>query len=521
MNPFLQIPVLANIESIGVNTPKDINAGTPESSGGDLFATVLDGTLGSKGQLLENMKSFKGERNALADALINNQPGLGVDPELFAALNIKVEDGVIMTTEVSVDAESANVEAEAEQLPMAIPGQMALVNQLNIAADDAAVDSDVSAQDAAMAANDDESVENEGTVELKSNSINANLNETALDNIMVTNKNNRIVVPNKTVASDDSLKDDGIIKTAVNDNTSKNSRTISLMTNNTDMLSGDKLSVIDNAAADDIIKQVENKLNISRIEISKEAPIVKTESAGQNEAASIAPKNTVNKLNDNTAEEIADEDSEQSEAKAAHSKTDAANKTLSASVSDKAGNLTAKAEISNNNVELQTIKGIDTESIPKDNIKIKSSVSAETSTSVKFVLPEDLSGKNIQSKHTIFIKLEPESLGTVRLTLSSQGDSIMGRMVVDSTTARNAVESHINNLLENLAEKGVQLDAFQVSVGGGQTGRRYMQDYGGGSVNRQYGWSREMKNYENELQGITGASRGNQYIGRLGVNWLA
>ncbi|MEW5924334.1 MAG: flagellar hook-length control protein FliK [Candidatus Zixiibacteriota bacterium] len=522
MNPFLQIPVLANIKSIGVNTPKDIAAGSPESSGKGVFAAVLDGTMASKGKLFENMQQSKGEKNALAEALMNNPLGLGVDPELLAALNINMDDGIIMTDEIVVDAASANVKTDVEQLPAAISGRISILGQLNIPSD-SAIDIEALAYKLDVAGNENEMTMTEASIDSKSNIVESGRNEFAIRNMMLNQgKINDTIILSKTNDVEDSAIDNNIAKVDTGDNPLKDPRGISFVsTNNANLFSNDKLSMIDSTVADDILRQVEDKLNISRIEISREVPKVKADSLGETEVASILPKSIGDPTQENVTEEIVDEDGEQSTSKAAHAKADAGNKTLSAVVSDKTGNLNAKAEISNNSVELTTMKGIDTESISQDSARLKTSTTAEQSATVKFVLPEDLSGKNIQSKHTIFIKLEPESLGTVRLTLSSQGDSIMGRMVVDSTTARNAVESHINNLLENLAEKGVQLDAFQVSVGGGQTGRRYMQDNYSTSANRQYGWSREMEKYENELQGITTASRGNQYIGRLGVNWLA
>jgi len=82
---------------------------------------------------------------------------------------------------------------------------------------------------------------------------------------------------------------------------------------------------------------------------------------------------------------------------------------------------------------------------------------ARETTPVKFVVPENLSAKKVQSRQTVFIKLEPENLGTVRLTLSSSGQNVMGRLVVDTPIAQHAVESNINQLLEDLADKGVAM----------------------------------------------------------------
>ena len=86
-------------------------------------------------------------------------------------------------------------------------------------------------------------------------------------------------------------------------------------------------------------------------------------------------------------------------------------------------------------------------------------------TPVRFIVPNKLLENGGLTNKTITIKMEPEHLGTIRLTLTSINQSISGRMVVENAAAHAIVESNLDNLFSELSDKGVKLDAFSVSVG--------------------------------------------------------
>lgn len=140
---------------------------------------------------------------------------------------------------------------------------------------------------------------------------------------------------------------------------------------------------------------------------------------------------------------------------------------------------------------------------------------------VRFILPDKIDQNQVRNNHTIFIKLEPEHLGTVRLTLSSQSHGVTGRLVVDNAIIQSVVESNLNSLLDDLSDRGIKLDAFQVSVGGGQIGRRFAHSKASPGGKRQTEWSNRLKEPEklNHAGGNTPVDR--LYIGTTGVNWLA
>ncbi|PKK84426.1 MAG: hypothetical protein CVT49_03635 [candidate division Zixibacteria bacterium HGW-Zixibacteria-1] len=517
MNSFMQMPDMANIDSISVKAPKESASGMPKASGGDNFATMLEGTMTEKGQLHENMKSLSEGRDILKEAMMSPL-GLGIDLELLAGLHINENGGIIPIDEMTPEAASENALTAGEKLADMLQGQIGSVNQTGVISDENVIDQDVSPVIIEQSNAKGETNKPGMQIDLKAVLAKAERNANAIQDISAGhNQNNNVT---KNIPVDDTIDNSGkhnISAARLDNNIMTDRRGMSIIA----PLESEKIFTADHAAADDVMERVRNSLNVNRVEISKEAPVVKAESVTKSDIESLTTIRNSGMEKGNMADQISEEDTDHHNDKSNGTKTGSGDKVMPAAVSDKASIPNAKAELSDNAAESQTIKGINAESLSQDNARIDTSRAAQEPSSVKFVLPEDLSAKNLQSKHTIFIKLEPEHLGTVRLTLSSQGHSIMGRMVVDSTSAQSAVESHINNLLDDLAEKGVRLDAFQVSVGGGQTGRRYMHGNQGLGGSRHYGWSREMGKYENEPAGIIGASRGSQYIGRSGVNWLA
>lgn len=143
------------------------------------------------------------------------------------------------------------------------------------------------------------------------------------------------------------------------------------------------------------------------------------------------------------------------------------------------------------------------------------------STPVRFVLPDNIAQNKANNNRTIFIKLEPEHLGTIRLTLSSHSQGITGRLIVDSSSAQSVVESNIDKLMTQLSDKGIKLDAFHISVGGGQIGQRSSQRSSTSGIKHQIRWPGSV-NRTDKIQIAGGSIPENRlYIGSSGVNWLA
>jgi hypothetical protein len=143
------------------------------------------------------------------------------------------------------------------------------------------------------------------------------------------------------------------------------------------------------------------------------------------------------------------------------------------------------------------------------------------SATARFVMPLETKAANLRNGQTIMIKMEPEHLGNVRLTLSGNNDSITGRLIVENSAAQTAVESNLDDLYDQLTRHGVKIDHFEVSVGGGQIGQSYNENGSSPDVRRPIVWSKKTGDNGGgaPVPDIDASSR--MYIGAGGVNWIA
>ncbi len=68
----------------------------------------------------------------------------------------------------------------------------------------------------------------------------------------------------------------------------------------------------------------------------------------------------------------------------------------------------------------------------------------------------------------IRLRLEPESLGSVKIELKMSEKNITGRIVVETDEARSAFEKSLSGLRDAFTEGGFETASLEVSVGGGQ-----------------------------------------------------
>jgi hypothetical protein len=139
---------------------------------------------------------------------------------------------------------------------------------------------------------------------------------------------------------------------------------------------------------------------------------------------------------------------------------------------------------------------------------------------VRFILPAETVGKSLKNGRTVVIKMEPEHLGHIRLSLSSSGDILHGRMTVQSLEARAVVEANLTELHDQLSRQGIKLDSFQISLSGEQVGQR---DFGKRSSS-EFGLSGRNRGkfstpLVSQFAGIIPDQR--LYINATGVNWVA
>jgi len=153
--------------------------------------------------------------------------------------------------------------------------------------------------------------------------------------------------------------------------------------------------------------------------------------------------------------------------------------------------------------------------------KIESLDSKIETNPIKFVLPIDIDAKNIKSNHTVMIRMEPEHLGPIRMTVSSYNDAMTARLVVETPMAKAMVESNLNHLVDQLDRYGIKVDVFEVSVGNSEVGREFSKN---GFKKFSDNSNRGLSNYgksENLMNLLKIKTREHLYIGSSGVNCFA
>ena len=66
----------------------------------------------------------------------------------------------------------------------------------------------------------------------------------------------------------------------------------------------------------------------------------------------------------------------------------------------------------------------------------------------------------------VHIKLDPPSLGTVRMSVSTSGDTVRATIVVENNIVKSVIENNLSQLKDSITHQGVKIDSFNVLVGG-------------------------------------------------------
>lgn len=70
------------------------------------------------------------------------------------------------------------------------------------------------------------------------------------------------------------------------------------------------------------------------------------------------------------------------------------------------------------------------------------------------------------AQNEVHIKLDPPSLGTVRMNITTSGDSVRTVIVAENQAVKQVIESNFNQLRDAMSEQGLKVDSFTVTVGG-------------------------------------------------------
>lgn len=88
-------------------------------------------------------------------------------------------------------------------------------------------------------------------------------------------------------------------------------------------------------------------------------------------------------------------------------------------------------------------------------------------------------------ENVIKIRLDPPSLGTVRMNISTSGDSVRTVIVTDNAVVKQIIENNLSQLRDSMIGQGLKVDSFTVLVGGnsGQSGNQQAKQEEGFNAN--------------------------------------
>ncbi len=70
------------------------------------------------------------------------------------------------------------------------------------------------------------------------------------------------------------------------------------------------------------------------------------------------------------------------------------------------------------------------------------------------------------AQNEVHIKLDPPSLGTVRMNITTSGDTVRTVIVAENHAVKQVIENNFNQLRDAMGEQGLKVDSFTVTVGG-------------------------------------------------------
>ena len=85
------------------------------------------------------------------------------------------------------------------------------------------------------------------------------------------------------------------------------------------------------------------------------------------------------------------------------------------------------------------------------------------------IINQIISKLNVRSgggKSEVQIRLDPPSLGTIRLNIITVGDSVRTVIVAENHAVKQTIENNFNQLRDAMGEQGLKVDSFSVTVGG-------------------------------------------------------
>ncbi len=89
-----------------------------------------------------------------------------------------------------------------------------------------------------------------------------------------------------------------------------------------------------------------------------------------------------------------------------------------------------------------------------------------TETKIINQIVNKLSTRGGGAQNEVQIRLDPPSLGTVRLNITTVGDSVRTMVIAENHAVKQTIENNFNQLRDAMSEQGLKVDSFSVTVGG-------------------------------------------------------
>ena len=119
-----------------------------------------------------------------------------------------------------------------------------------------------------------------------------------------------------------------------------------------------------------------------------------------------------------------------------------------------------------------------------------------TETKIINQIVNKLSTRGGGAQNEVQIRLDPPSLGTVRLNITTVGDSVRTMIIAENHAVKQTIENNFNQLRDAMSEQGLKVDSFSVTVGG---------ESGSSNQNRkQFGEGNSLNSLSNEQVASSG-----------------
>ena len=93
---------------------------------------------------------------------------------------------------------------------------------------------------------------------------------------------------------------------------------------------------------------------------------------------------------------------------------------------------------------------------------------ARGATEVKIInqITDKMTVRSNGPENEVHIKLDPPSLGRVRMNIITSGDSVRTLIVAENQAVKQVIENNFNQLRDAMGEQGLKVGSFTVTVGG-------------------------------------------------------